>query len=42
MKTLKEAKLEFEKNYLVGVLKMLGGHDSNAVENFMKKSHRIL
>ena len=32
MKTLKEAKLEFEKNYLIGVLKMSGGHVSNAAK----------
>ncbi len=32
MKKLKEAKLEFEINNLVGVLKMSGGHVSNAVK----------
>ncbi len=42
MKKLKEAKLEFEKNYQVGVLKISGGHVSNAVKNFRKKSYRIL
>ena len=30
MKTLKQAKLEFEKNYLVGILKMSSGHVANA------------
>ena len=42
MKKLKEAKLEFEINNLVGVLKMSGGHVSNAVKNFRKKSYLIL
>ncbi len=42
MKKLEEAKLEFDKNYLVGVLKMSGGHVSNAVKYFRKKSYRIL
>ncbi len=32
MKTLKEAKLEFEKNYLISVLKMTGGHVANAAK----------
>ncbi len=32
MKTLKEAKSEFEKNYLIGVLKMSAGHVSNAAK----------
>jgi len=33
MKNLKEAKLEFKKYYQVGVLKMSGGHVSNAVKS---------
>jgi len=32
MKTLKEAKSEFEKNYLIGVLKMSAGHVANAAK----------
>ena len=32
MKTLKEAKLEFEKNYLIGILKMSAGHVTNAAK----------
>ncbi len=32
MKTLKEAKMEFEKNYLISVLKMTGGHVANAAK----------
>ncbi len=32
MKTLKEAKLEFEKNYLTGILKMSSGHVANAAK----------
>jgi len=32
MKTLKEAKSEFEKNYLTGVLKMSAGHVANAAK----------
>jgi two-component system response regulator GlrR len=32
MKTLKQAKLEFEKNYLVGILKMSSGHVANAAK----------
>lgn len=32
MKTLKEAKLEFERNYLLGVLKMSAGHVANAAK----------
>jgi len=32
IKTLKEAKLEFEKNYLISVLKMSGGHVANAAK----------
>ena len=32
MKTLKEAKSEFEKNYLISVLKMSAGHVANAAK----------
>ena len=32
MKTLKEAKLEFEKNYLISILKMSAGHVTNAAK----------
>jgi len=32
MKTLKDAKLEFEKKYLIGILKMSSGHVTNAVK----------
>jgi len=32
IKTLKEAKSEFEKNYLIGVLKMSAGHVANAAK----------
>lgn len=32
MKTLKQAKLEFEKNYLIGVLKISSGHVANAAK----------
>lgn len=42
MKTLKEAKLEFEKNYLIGILKMSAGHVMNAAKTAVKESHRVL
>lgn len=32
MKTLKQAKLEFEKNYLIGILKISSGHVANAAK----------
>jgi len=32
MKTLKEAKLEFENNYLIGILKISSGHVANAAK----------
>ena len=32
MKTMKEAKMEFEKNYLIGILNMSSGHVTNAAK----------